>query len=352
MEQDLVSVIVPMYNCENYIEHLIKTILSQTYKNIELILVDDGSSDNTLKICRQYQKDNRVKIITQKNGGVSKARNCGLDKATGKYIFFADADDYIELNAIEDMTNIYKEKKVELVTTGFYSEVLDKEKVKLSDKIFAPTKLYKNKSDIKEDFVILWDKHILYNVWNKLYLRNIITKFDIKFPEYNWGEDIQFNREYLYRIKSMYNSEKCYYHYIRERKNSATEKFIDNLYEIRVKEYYEFIDYFNKMGINNEDYEEFVARRHIERTLGCIENIEKKDNGLKFIEKYKEVKRIINDGLTKKCLKEAKIKSKKVKIMLVPYRLHLIIITMTMGKVLTIFKNNLPQLFNWLKNRR
>ena len=117
------------------------------------------------------------------------------------------------------MINIYKENYVELVTTGFYSEVLDEdESVRLCDKIFANTKIYHDKNEIKKDFVMLWDKHILYNVWNKLYLNDIIKKYDIKFPQYNWGEDIQFNRDYLYRINSLYNSEKCYYHYIRERK--------------------------------------------------------------------------------------------------------------------------------------
>ena len=92
----IVSVIVPVYKVENVLHYCIDSILNQTYKNFELILVDDGSPDNSGKICDEYaKKDNRIKVIYKENGGVSSARNCGIDAAKGKYVCFVDSDDYV-----------------------------------------------------------------------------------------------------------------------------------------------------------------------------------------------------------------------------------------------------------------
>jgi len=96
------SVIVPVYNAEKYLDKCIQSILNQDYKNIEVILIDDGSLDNSGNICDEYAKvDSRVKVVHKKNGGVSSARNCGIDIATGEFIMFVDSDDYIEYNMIQ-----------------------------------------------------------------------------------------------------------------------------------------------------------------------------------------------------------------------------------------------------------
>ena len=96
---DLVSVVVPVYNVEKYLNRCVESIVNQTYKNLEIILVDDGSLDNCPVMCDEWaKKDNRIKVIHKKNGGVSSARNAGIDKSNGKYISFIDPDDYIEEN--------------------------------------------------------------------------------------------------------------------------------------------------------------------------------------------------------------------------------------------------------------
>ena len=102
-----ISVIVPVYNIEHYIEECIKSILNQTFKEFELLLVDDGSTDSSLNICRGYEKkDNRIKVIHKKNGGLSDARNVGIEKACGKYICFIDGDDFIANDTLENMYNL------------------------------------------------------------------------------------------------------------------------------------------------------------------------------------------------------------------------------------------------------
>lgn len=112
MKKDLITVIVPVYNVERYLEECINSIINQTYKTIEIILVDDGSTDNSGNLCDEYKRiDDRIKVIHQKNMGQSSARNCGIKHSNGKYIFFLDSDDVIQNNTLELMYNILENNK-------------------------------------------------------------------------------------------------------------------------------------------------------------------------------------------------------------------------------------------------
>ena len=108
-KQDLISVIVPVYNVENYLKRCLDSIINQTYQNIEIILIDDGSTDNSGNLCEDYKKiDNRIKVVHKTNGGLSDARNTGIKKAKGKYITFVDSDDYVEYDYVEYLYNLIK----------------------------------------------------------------------------------------------------------------------------------------------------------------------------------------------------------------------------------------------------
>lgn len=276
----------------------------------------------------------------------------GIEKSKGKYIYFMDADDYIEPNMFEDLMKIMKNYEPDLVTMGFFSEVEVQNKKEDMDKIFIDEKMYTNRQEIKKDFIHMWDKHILYNIWNKLYVKDIILKYNIKFPIYNWAEDVKFNEDYLMHVERLYNTSKCYYHYVRERKGSVTKKFNEDLFKIRVNENEEYIKFFKEYGLNEDEYIEFISRRYIERTLGCIENIFNFSCNWGIKKKYNEIKNIITHEETKKYLYIAKPNSLKVKVMLIPYKLRLPILAMVMGKFLAITKEKFPKLFNKLKNSR
>ena len=123
MNQGLVSIIVPVYKAEKYIHQCIDSLLAQTYRNIEVILVDDGSPDHCGKICDEYAaKDSRVKVIHQQNGGVSVARQTGIDHATGEYSIHADPDDWVELNMIEELVAKAVADNADMVICDFYRE--------------------------------------------------------------------------------------------------------------------------------------------------------------------------------------------------------------------------------------
>lgn len=113
-----ISVIIPVYNVEKYIRQCLESVINQTYKNLEIIIVNDGTKDNSMKIVEEYLSDERIKIINKENGGLSSARNRGMEEATGEYIYFLDSDDWIELNTIEIL--VENSKGVDIVGANFF----------------------------------------------------------------------------------------------------------------------------------------------------------------------------------------------------------------------------------------
>lgn len=348
----VISVIVPIYNCEQYIDRLINSILTQNYENFELILINDGSTDNSIEKLKKYNNEEKIKIINKENTGVSDTRNKGLSIAKGDLICFIDSDDYISSNYFETIIKYFAENsKIELLNFGFYSETENSNLEQINiDKISYKEKFYENKEAIKKDFVDLWDNTMLYNIWNKVYLNKIIKENNLEFSNTNWGEDIIFNRLYLKCINNMYNSNKAFYHYIREREGALTKNYKENLFETRKKEYYEFNAYFELWNIKKEEYLEFSSRRFVERMLGCIENIYCKETTFKV--RYQEIKKIVKDDLVRETIKAAKPKSKKTKITLIPIKLKSVLLTMLMGRMFHYIKVKHPSTFNKLKNRR
>lgn len=131
MKEDLISIIVPVYKVENYLSKCLDSMICQTYKNIEIILVDDGSPDNSGKICDDYaKKDSRIKVIHKENGGLSDARNAGLKIATGKYIGFVDSDDYISVEMYEKLYNQAKKEDADIACCNYYRVKMEKNLIK------------------------------------------------------------------------------------------------------------------------------------------------------------------------------------------------------------------------------
>ena len=203
----LISVIVPIYKVEKYIHKCIDSIISQTYKNLQLILVDDGSPDDCGKICDDYMaKDERVEVIHKANGGLSDARNVGIRAAVGEYIGFVDGDDYIENSMYGDMYNLIEENKADVSICNFYNVIQDRKIIKNQENII---KIY-NKMDILKE--ILLDKDIQSYAWNKLYKKEL---FDcIEYPVGKKYEDIGTTFYLLEKCEKIVVSGKPLYYYL------------------------------------------------------------------------------------------------------------------------------------------
>ena len=191
----MVSVIIPVYNGENSINECIQSVCAQTYKNLQIIIINDGSSDNTAKICDKLASmDSRITVLHLENGGVSRARNIGLSHAKGEYIQFVDGDDTLKINATEEYVKSIGCEDIDLVVSG-YIKLLPE--INIANNKMEDSGIYTNR-----DYLINTLKdpgHHYYGVvWNKLYKREIIEKNNIRFIEKAClGEDFIFNMHYI-----------------------------------------------------------------------------------------------------------------------------------------------------------
>lgn len=214
----MVSIIVPAYNCRAVLERCIASICSQTYTNLEIIIVDDGSTDGTSQLCDVLQEsDTRIRVIHKMNGGVSSARNAGLKTAQGEYVQFVDSDDWIEEDMTEKLVTALEKNKVSLVLCGYVKH--EKEKVTeivpgMAER--CPVRELDGQVDG------LFKNFYLNAPWNKLYVRDQITH---GFPEdISLGEDLTFNLKYLEKISCITILEKGLYHYNCMNEGSLSQK--------------------------------------------------------------------------------------------------------------------------------
>lgn len=215
MCNDLVSLIVPVYNVEDYIEKCVRSLLEQTYKNIEIILVDDGSPDKSHTIIDQLAKlDKKIHVIHQQNGGVSSARNTGLDYATGDYIMFVDGDDWVDCDYVSYFLNLVKETGTLIgMNKNHYSTA----KIETNEKKYV----------VGAEKAIEWiySDEIFVAVWNKIYSRKLLTDNRISFDPSIWyGEGMLFNVQCLQYVDTVAIGEKAVYHQTYN-PNSAMRKF-------------------------------------------------------------------------------------------------------------------------------
>ncbi len=204
---EMISVIVPIYNSELYIKRCLDSIVNQTYKTLEIILVNDGSSDDSLIICQQYQEmDSRIKLITQENGGQSKARNTGLQSATGKYIGFVDCDDWIEPDMYEYLMTLIKMYETDIAVCDYI-----RHKTVMSIK--QPTELIKkyNKYDLLKEFYRVDGGKSSFAVWNRLYKKEVVD--GVFFCEGMINEDVDYMYSIYNKIDSAVFSNQIKYNY-------------------------------------------------------------------------------------------------------------------------------------------
>ena len=206
-----ISIIVPVYNCEKYISSCIKSILSQTYRNIELILVDDGSTDSSADICRSFinSSDIHIQLISKPNGGVSSARNTGIAAASGKYIMFIDSDDTVDKHICSELI-ASSEASSALMSLCGYSFVNFKADGSSSSKNMLPTcNDIHSLSEFKESYPSMFFNRIYLSSCAKLYLRSLISDNNLCFDEeHSLGEDLLFVHKYLEVIFNKYSNYK------------------------------------------------------------------------------------------------------------------------------------------------
>ena len=242
-----ISIIVPVYNVENYIDKCLKSLVNQTLKDIEIIVVNDGSLDKSEEIIEKYVKDNptKIKYYEKKNGGLSSARNYGLEYATGEYIAFLDSDDYVETNMYEEMYNLAKEENADMVECDFIWEW------EYGKKIFDTRREYETKEEMMRKPRVV--------AWNKIYKRESINK--IRFPEGMIYEDMEFFYKLLPNLNKISYINKYFVHYT-QREDSITNKQTEKVEDI-FKIIDNIFDYYIDQNLYNKYEKElkYMSRR-------------------------------------------------------------------------------------------
>lgn len=231
--EELVSIVIPVYNAGNKIIKTLEILISQDYRNIEIIIVDDGSNDNTGDRCRQFERqDNRVKYFYTENRGSGPARNFGIQKSSGKYIFFPDADDELDPNAISIMVEGMKAKDVDLVVFGY-------RKANAKGKIFFEKKYDDFLNDgkaIREDYSDYFFMNSKYGIqgapWNKLFDLNLIKENKIEFPSLRRHQDECFIATYMSVSQKVHFIPDVLYTYYANTRSMEWDKYPLNYYEI------------------------------------------------------------------------------------------------------------------------
>ncbi|MBR3654561.1 MAG: glycosyltransferase [Elusimicrobia bacterium] len=287
----LISVIIPIYNIEQYLKQCVDSIVNQTYKNLEIILVDDGSADNSVRICDEYAlKDNRIKVIHKQNAGVSAARNDGLNIAKGEYIAFVDGDDYIGLKTFEDVLELLLNFDVDIVKYGAKTIYKRKEK----NNIFGfEQKAYKENEKNNLLKCIIKNDGIDNFVSTCLFKKSIIETYNIRFSEkLCQGDDLCFLIKYLLCSNSIFLASNLFYYNYVQNYNSVTKRYSKRYVGDIIDLIYEMLTIL-KNHKNEDSYLNAIGFR-INKFIFYILYLQADFNFFEIREKIKESKRFLS----------------------------------------------------------
>lgn len=247
-----VSIVIPVFNTGHALRRCLNSLIGQSYPDVEIILVDDGSTDDSLSICREYEKLYKtVKVIHQKNSGVSCARNAGIDCASGKWLMFVDADDWVEPDYVEKMVALNENSRSVLVVCSFQEEC------------GMSSKIYRLDDSCFQTELIFDEKHngfntVLCTTCNKLYYLDSIRERNIYFcRDMKFGEDFVFNAHYLPTVKTIRTVSVSFYHYDCSSGSSAVRKLYKNYDEYILNMDQALVQAMRAFGLHSDSADSF-----------------------------------------------------------------------------------------------
>ena len=340
MEKPKISIIIPVYNVEKYLNRCVDSLLGQTLKDIEIILVDDSSTDNSPGICDEYLKaDERVRVIHKPNQGAGMARNSGLEIAKGDYVGFVDSDDYVDLNMYKALYDTAVKHNADLVMSGVRyvdGNMFEKQGEIIEKSFFDDDTVFETENDIKKLRLGIVgappeakdDSRYGMSVWKNLLRRDVIVNNNLKFMSEReiLSEDALFMIDYISVINKAVGINGAFYNYCRNEdsisKSYKKDRFDKSMY---------FLDEIEKRFQNDTDEYKIYLDRFIQafcRVVCSQEIMYASDNNIKYKDLKKRLKTICNNDMVKKVLKTYPLGKLPVKQAIfafaVKYRLYLV----------------------------
>lgn len=337
------SLIVPLYNREDTIRACLDSLLAQTISDYEIIIVDDGSTDNSGKIADEYaQNHEKIKVIHKQNGGLADARNVGLINACGEYVLFPDSDDEYKSNLLEQVDKYYGK---DLIVFGYDIEYLEV----IEQKTITNENIDSEKSFLKEILIRIENSGAFNVAWNKAYKKEVIRelKFECLMP----AEDLIFNCNYYKKVSSVAVLSDRLYRYMRKEDVSLATKYNPNLINIvkianeKRKELYKFF------GLEDTKSKELLAKKIVGYNFSLVPNIFRRGNGLKAKQKYMQLKQIVKDKKLKEQIKLAKRKDFNGKFFSFHVKLGNGLIAFINYSLLFFIRNNMTGIYKKLRRK-
>lgn len=338
---ELISVIIPVYNGEKYLAKCLDSILNQTYKHFEIIIVDNNSQDNSYQLAMDYAlKDERIKVYHQKVSGVSHTRNYGVSVAKGTYIQFIDCDDYIEANLLQYSYELISKEHADLVCTGLILNIQDPKGLKLVNQTTEFMIADTNESIMNK---VLETMHGTYfnSPVNKLYRKAIIDKYTLVMPtDIDLGEDLIFNLAYVSNCHKVIFADQCFYHYQMRLADNLSIKYRSNKVKLMFEHYEVTKAYLDSLNANKEAYIK-LNTLFVIWMYSAYNDLHYPSCNLSYYEKLHQIK--TNNDTYLKYIKAYRVEGLKAKVL--KLALYNVYTTYYLSKLIYLIKTNYRTLF-------
>lgn len=305
------SIIIPVYNAEKYLERCMDSIYAQTFNDYEIILVNDGSKDKSADVCRSYcEKDERVQFIDKENGGAGSARNAGIEVARGEYLAFPDVDDWIETTMYEELLQLSQGGKYDLVVSGvnYYQHSLNSN-IRYSRTTAGPSLSCSSQTECRNKVMDFFPTTIIFDSpCNKLYKRQIVSDYNLRFSSLRRCQDAMFNLDFYDCITSVVSTDKAYYNYLENTVQDVQRKFPQNYIDINIFYYTHLKEIMSKWGMYQQEIKQHYDSSFVLSVYETIEMFENPQWKFNKREQKEYIHNIMHREIIQKNLLEANVR--------------------------------------------
>lgn len=348
-----ISVIMPVYNAQRYIVNALESLISQTFEDLEIIVVNNNSTDKTGAICAEFaKKDSRITALnSQENLGPGKARNLAIDISKGEYIIFMDGDDTIESDMLEILYSKAIDRNCDVVVCGYFQDFLDEnDKLAYTVKVDAPMIECCNNKECIAAIPVLDVAKVMSFSWNKIYRASVIKENNVRFPDMRHSEDYFFLMELMRYITSLYTVSNNLYHYNKTKTSTLTNQpHLKGFTELVLSRFATQKELLESGFVFEGDVRSKSCAVHIKHIFSALENSRKKASGMSARDRRKEIKMLLSNEDTVLAIRYAGAYGKAQAVMNAIIKTRSpFVVGMFVGLVCFV-KNNMSSVFNKLK---
>lgn len=356
MEQPFFSIVMPVYNVENYLNQAVGSVLNQTFGDFEVLLIDDCSPDRSGEICDELaQQDERVRVIhLPQNGGLSNARNTGLEAAKGKFITFSDSDDWVDTNLYQTVYDSLQENYAEVTVFGLVEEYFDKnnEKIRAYEVTYGKPEILRNTDAVRPEVIHLEEKTLLGYAWNKFYNLQMLRDNRISFKTIPLIEDILFNVEVCRFATKMNILDIAPYHYMKRIDHSLTNKFVPDYYSLHKQRVEAVLNLYRSWGLCTDGVKKILADIYVRYLFSALQRNCDPRSGMSHNMRKEFIKAVYEDVFFQELVPYAAPGSKAVKMMSALVNHHSVAATLCLARLIYVVKTKCPALFSKAKQMR